>query len=120
MAVFVLYGFICTKTHTTVFLFYNYTYLVIKIMIITCLYAEIKERQKSLAAILKNGSHFVFGTNLRWPYILTSLLGHIQSVCQISNSYHKMHNSLKFCIFLSHYIILVSFKDTLKASCQLI
>ena len=77
---FVFYGFIYTKTHTTVFLFYNNTYLVIKIMIITCLDAEIKERQKSLAAILKNGSHFVFGTNLRWPYILKSLLGHIQSL----------------------------------------
>ena len=100
---FVLYGFIYTKTHTTVFLFYNNTYLVNKIMIITCLDAEIKERQKSLAAILKNGSYFVFGTNLRWPYILKSLLGHIQSLCQISNSYHKMHNSLKFCVFLSHY-----------------
>ena len=65
-------------------------------MIIRWLDAETKERQKSLAAILKNGSHFVFGTNLRWPYILKSLLGHILSLCQISNFYHKVHDSLKF------------------------
>ena len=93
---FVLYGFIYAKNGTTIFLFYNNTYLVIKIMIIRWLDAEIKERQKSLAAILKNGSHFVFGTNLRWPYILKSLLGHILSLCQISNFYHKVHDSLKF------------------------
>ena len=49
---FVLYGFIYAKNGTTIFLFYNNTYLVIKIMIIRWLDAEIKERQKSLAAIL--------------------------------------------------------------------
>ena len=77
---FALYGFIYAKTGTTIFLFYNNTYLVIEIMIIRCPDAEIKERQKSLVAILKNGSHFVFGTNLQWPYILKFLLEHILSL----------------------------------------
>ena len=52
---FVLYGFIYAKNGTTIFLFYNNTYLVIKIMIIRWLDAEIKEKQKSLAAILFSG-----------------------------------------------------------------
>ena len=62
---YAIYGFIYAKTGTTIFLFYNNAYLVIEIMIIRCLDAEIKERQKSLADILKHGSHFVFGTNLQ-------------------------------------------------------
>ena len=52
---FVLYGFIYAKTGTAIFLFYNDTYLVIKIMIIRCLDAEIKKRQKSFVAILFSG-----------------------------------------------------------------
>ena len=64
-------------------------------MIIRWLDTEIKER-KSLAAILKNGSHFVLGTNLRWPYILKSSLGHILLLCQVSNFYHEVHDALKF------------------------
>ena len=49
---FVLCGLIYVKTDIAIFLFYNNTYLVIKIMMTRRLDAEIKERQKSLAAIL--------------------------------------------------------------------
>ena len=58
---FVLYGFIYAKNGTTIFLFDNNTYLVIKIMTIRWLDAEIKERQNrwrpfwKMAAILFSG-----------------------------------------------------------------
>ena len=67
---FALYGFIYAKTGTTIFLFYNNAYVVIEIIIIRCLDAEINLRKD------KNvGSHFVFGINQRWPYILKFSLG---------------------------------------------
>ena len=57
------------KTDITGFLIHDNTSLVTKIMILRQLEAEIGWRSKSLAAILKNGRHFVYRTNLRWPYI---------------------------------------------------
>ena len=81
------------KTDITGFLIHDKTSLVTKIMILRQLDAEIAWGEKLLAGILKNGRHFVYRTNLRWPYIKKCLFGHTLSLCQISNLYQKVHDS---------------------------
>ena len=55
-------------------------------------------------AILENGCHSIYRTNLGCPCIqISSPLGALP-VCQISCFYHKMINTLKYFNYWTHYM----------------
>ena len=95
---FALYGFIYAKTGTTIFLLYNNAYVVIEIMIIRCLDAEINLRKDK-----NRWQPFCFRDKSAMALYLKIFIRPYSITVPNFKFLLKVHNSLKLCVFLSHY-----------------